>query len=41
MLKWKVKELNDRAMVRISINHNKKEILSFIRCSPTNKILKP
>jgi hypothetical protein len=28
-------------MVKISIIHNKKEILSFIQCSPTNKTLKP
>jgi hypothetical protein len=30
-----------RTMVKISIIHNKKEILSFIQCSPTNKTLKP
>ena len=41
MLEWKVKELKVRGMVKISINHNKKETLAFIQCSPINKILKP
>jgi hypothetical protein len=30
-----------RIMAKLSINHNKKESLPFIQCSPTNKILKP
>jgi hypothetical protein len=28
-------------MAKLSINHNKKESLPFIQCSPTSKILKP
>jgi hypothetical protein len=30
-----------RTMAKLIFNHNKKESLPFIQCSPINKILKP